>query len=158
MFLVIGGLMTVPKVVFPVIRGLVHVVWGRILYRRLNIKDNDAALPDLLTLFSTFLNISSVSEYETLNPDGTCSFEVITSGDKSCWFTNHYKLQCDDPRIDLMGKTAQECLEQGFTHHGWFLNWVNQDPQIMKFLWKSLERAWDTGTKRWVYPWLRLLC
>ena len=119
MFLVIGGVMTVPKVVFPVIPGLVHVVWGRILYRRLNIKDNDAALPDLFTLFSTFLNISSASEYETLNPDGTCSFEVITSGDKSCWFTNDYKRQCDDPRIDLMGKTAQECLEQGSTHHGW---------------------------------------
>ena len=84
----------------------------------MNIKDNDAAFPDLLTLFSTFLNISSASEYETLNPDGTCSFEVITSGDKSCWFTNDYKRQCDDPRIDLMGKTAQECLEQGSTQPG----------------------------------------
>ena len=55
MFLVIGGVMTVPKVVFPVIRGLVHVVQEMILYRRLNIKGNDAAFLISITLFFNLL-------------------------------------------------------------------------------------------------------
>ena len=113
----------------------------------MNIKDNDAALPDLLTLFSTFLNISSVSEYETLNSDGTCSFEVITSGDKSCWFTNDNKRQCDDPRIDLMGKTAQECLEQGSTHHSWSVLELGEpgptNYEILVKIFRAGLRYWD---------------
>ena len=35
---------------------------------------------------------------------------------KSCWFTDDYRRQCDDGRYDLMGKTAQECLEHCETH------------------------------------------
>ena len=113
--------------------------------------------------FATFSNISSLSEYETLNPDGTCSYEVITSGDKSCWFTNDFRRQCDDGRFDLMGKTAQECLEQGFTHQSSFFLGRGESRALVahwaeNFI--TLERFGPklSGTKRCVNPSLRILC
>ena len=65
---------------------------------------------------------------------------------KSCWFTDNYRRQCDDGRYDLMGKTAQECLEHCVTHEYCYHAHWHPPNQIWPEEDRSVCFIWPVGT------------
>ena len=65
---------------------------------------------------------------------------------KSCWFTDDYRRQCDDGRYDLMGKTAQECLEHCVTHEYCYRAHWHPPNQIWPREDRSVCFIWPVGT------------